>query len=135
MRRIPAIFVLCAWLFASGAQWDIVQGFAWARMFVSYSKTMPVGEALKKTFQPDNLCGVCEFVADAKTRTDADRPAANDPVPRDPGLKVTLFLPAAPEVFVAIAPFPSEPRWPDDPAARSRTRPAPPTEPPRALAA
>lgn len=135
MRRLSAIFVLCAWLLASGAQWDMVQGFAWARMFFTYSQTMPVAEALKKTFQSDNLCGVCEFVADAKTRADADRPAAQDPVPRDPGLKITLFLPCAPDVSIAMRLLTVDRVRPDDPTARSHARPAPPTEPPRRLAA
>lgn len=135
MRRLPAIFVLCAWLFASGAQWDMVQGFAWARMFVSYSQTMPLAKALKKTFQSDNLCGVCEFVADAKTRSDADRPSANDTVPRDPGLKVTLFLPCSPAVAITTPTLSTQSLCLDDPAASSRARPAPPTEPPRHLAA
>lgn len=131
MRRYQAIFVLCAWLLANGAHWDLVQGFAWGRMIATYSQTMPLAEAIRLTFTADNLCGVCEFVADGKTRSadDATKPEAS---PRDPSAKSTLLLAAAPEHVFVFSIIPGQ-EWPFEhfrPDACAR--PAPPTEPPRA---
>jgi hypothetical protein len=131
MRRLPAILVLCAWLLASGAQWDLLQGFAWGRMIASYSRTMPLAEAVRLTFTPSNLCNVCAFVAEAKTRANTDG-RASDPAPVEAGAKAKPPLAAPPEhVFVfssAPAPeWPAEQLWP-----HACARPAPPSEPPRA---
>lgn len=134
MRRLPALLVLCAWLLASGAQWDLLQGFAWGRMIASYSRTMPLDEALRLTFTPDNLCGVCAFVADAKTRADAARPGVTDaPASPDTLGKAKGPLALAPEHLLVFASV-IAPEWPTEhfrPAACAR--PAPPTEPPRAV--
>ncbi len=131
-RRFPAIFVLCAWLLASGAQWDLLQSFAWGRMIATYSQTMPMADAIRLTFTADNLCGVCEFVADARTRDSSeagelDRAPAADPVAKAKG---PLALP--PEHFLIFASAPA-PQWPAEHLlADACARPAPPTEPPRA---
>lgn len=132
MRRLSALFVLCAWLFSSGAQWDLVQGFAWGRMIANYSRTMPLSEAIRMTFKADTLCGVCEFVADGKTRADADG-SAPEATPRDPLAKDVLLLATAPARLFTFAAV-SGPEWPTEhfqPDAIAR--PAPPTEPPRAV--
>jgi hypothetical protein len=73
MRRLSTLLVLCAWLLASGAHWDLAQGLGWARMVVNYSRTMPLDQAIRLTFSRENLCGVCEFVAEGETRA-ADEP-------------------------------------------------------------
>jgi hypothetical protein len=131
-RRFSVLIVLCTWLLASGAHWDLMQSFAWGRMVATYSRTMPLREAVRLTFTADNLCGVCTFVADAKTRAPADSPGV--PVAGDPLSKAKLWLAAPPDyplgiAFVALL----APSWPDKncrlPAAE---RAAPPTEPPRA---
>jgi hypothetical protein len=132
MRRLTTLFVLCAWLLASGAHWDLAQGFAWTRMVVNYSRTMPLAEALRLTFQADNLCGVCEFVADAKTRADpGDAAAPLAPVDSLAKGKLLLLATAPEPLFVyRIVPPPA---WPEEhfrPDACAR--PAPPVEPPRA---
>jgi hypothetical protein len=131
MRRLSAILVLCAWLLANGAHWDLVQGFAWGRMIANYSQSMPLAEALRLTFTADNLCGVCEFVADGKTRADADG-TTPEAIPRDPSAKVPLLLATAPEHLFVFASAPA-PEWPAEQfRPDARARPAPPTEPPRA---
>lgn len=138
MRRLPSILVLCAWLLASGAQWDLLQGFAWVRMIATYSRTMPLDEAVRLTFTPNNLCGVCAFVADAKTRVSADSApsGAADSVPAsaDTLAKAKAKAPIAPapeHLFVfQVLPAPVWPR--ENFAADECSRPAPPVEPPRA---
>ena len=131
MRRLSAILVLCVWLLANGAHWDLVQSFAWGRMIATYSQSMPLAEAIRLTFTPDNLCGVCEFVADGKTRADSDG-TAPETTPRDPAAKAPLILVAAPEhVFVFVSA--PAPEWPAEHfRPHARARPAPPAEPPRA---
>lgn len=132
MRRFSAILVLFAWLLASGAQWDLLQGFAWGRMIASYSRTMPLHEAVRLTFTPDNLCGVCEFVASAKTRADDSAPEADTPAPAESGAKAKAPIAPAPEHLFVFQILPAA-AWPrEDFDAADRARPAPPTEPPRA---
>lgn len=131
MRRLTTFFVLCAWLLASGAHWDVVQSFAWGRMIATYSRTMPLDQAVRLTFSADNLCGICTFVADAKTRvSDETSPAGT--APDAPVAAAKLFLALPPEhvfVFRSV----TAPEWPaDDFSLDACARPAPPTEPPRA---
>ncbi len=134
MRRLCSIFVLCAWLLANGAHWDMAQSFAWGRMIAEYSRTMPLDEAVRLTFTPDNLCGICEFVAEGKTRADSDAAADQTSAPRDPALKSTLFLALAPDQAWGF-PAPSAPTWPFvQLIARDLVRPEPPSEPPRQAA-
>lgn len=132
MRRFSTVVVLFAWLLASGAQWDVLQGFAWGRMIATYSRTMPLDEAVRLTFTPDNLCEVCEFVADSRTRAtdttaNGEAPAAGDSLAK---AKHPLATPPA-YVFV-FASLP-EPEWPREVfSVDDHARSAPPTEPPRA---
>lgn len=131
-RRFTTLLVLCAWLLAGGIQWDVVQGFAWGRMIANYSRTMPLAEAVRLTFTADNLCGVCEFVADSRTRTDGN--ASADGVPASAGSLAKAKLPLAivpGHLFVfALVPAPAWPTEQFRPDACAR--PAPPVEPPRA---
>jgi hypothetical protein len=130
MRRISTWLVLLAWLLAGGAQWDLLQSFAWGRMIATYSRTMPLAEAVRLTFTADNLCGVCEFVAAGKTRAPSDdtRPAPA----READAKAKAPLAPAPEHLLVFA-SPPAPPWPRRHFAPGAcARPAPPTPPPRA---
>ncbi len=131
MRRFFTLTVLFAWLLASGAQWDLLQGFAWGRMIANYSRTMPLHEAVRLTFTPENLCDVCIFVAEAKARSHDDGGTAGQ-TPASSVAKAKAPLAPAPEhLFVfQVLPAPSWPRENFLPDACAR--PAPPTEPPRA---
>ncbi len=70
--KLSLILTLFAWLFATGSHWDLVQTFAWGKMFATYSQSMSYMDAAKLTFSADNLCGVCKIVAEA-TQDDTDR--------------------------------------------------------------
>lgn len=74
-RKLSLITMLVAWLLATGSHWDLVQTFAWGRMLANYSQTMPLAQAVKLTFTPDNLCGLCESVSEAKQQQDAALPS------------------------------------------------------------
>src|SRR5690606_17934753 len=124
---LPLITLLFAWLLATGSHWDLVQTFAWGRMIATYSQSMSIAQAVKLTFTPDNLCGVCESVSEAKQQQ--QHPAA----PSDGKAFGKILLVHQPSpVFVAVAP--DGPVWGrrDFTPADSDRHP-PPTRPPREL--
>jgi len=132
MRRLSTLLVLCAWLLSSGAHWDLAQGFGWARMVANYSRSMPLEAAIRLTFSPENLCGVCKFVAEGKTRTAADGSAKGQPTSPESAAKGKIVLTAAPAHLLVYGSAPA-PSWPAEQfLAKDRARPAPPVEPPRA---
>lgn len=128
MRSRPATIVaLCAWLLATGSHWDLVQTFAWGRMIATYAQTMPLARAVQLTFTADNLCGVCEVVNDAR-----QDPAAAHAAPTNPAEgKMLLALASSTDVvlgLIELSRFPAP-----QPPPLSQGRPAPPSEPPRAV--
>lgn len=128
MRRASLILTLTAWLLATGSHWDLVQTFAWARMFTGYAQTMTFSRALQKTFAPQSMCSLCHAVSAAK-QDEAGTPA----VPaKSPG---KILLVCAPRAVLALSPAPHcAGLIPASLAPASAERPAPPTPPPRALA-
>ena len=130
MRRTPVIAMLCAWLLASGVQWDLAQLFAWGRMTVAYSRTMSLREAVRLTFTPDNWCDVCRFVSAARGQGDGQSP--DTPPPQDTAVAGKLLPVAATSVVVAPAHVTAWRVPPSAEGAHSHGRPEPPTEPPRA---
>jgi hypothetical protein len=67
VRKQLAIFsLLFAWFCANGALLDGVQVFAWVKMFAGYARVMPVADALRTTFDPNQPCDMCLGVAAAK---------------------------------------------------------------------
>ena len=125
-RRAQIIAVLIGWSLATGAQWDLVQAFAWGRMFATYVKTAPVMRAVQMTFAPGNMCSVCKAVAHAKQQEN------NGQVPGGKAdVKIVLvYQPDAKVFFLARAGSDWEPRDEvsiDGPAYR------PPLPPPRSI--
>lgn len=125
IRRLQLCSVLFAWLLATGSHWDLVQTFAWGRMFGGYVQTMPLTEAIRLTFAPDNLCPMCEMVKEAKQQKgDTALPSL-----KLDGKILLVFLPASqPEVVATTA----EPWVLQDEALPVTERAAPPLPPPRA---
>lgn len=125
-RKLSLITMLFAWLLATGSHWDLVQTFAWARMFVTYSQSMTLSEAVQLTFTPDNLCGMCETVSEAKQKQDTAMPSDGKHVGK------ILMIFEADSVFVGLAPEPA--RWSrrDFMVAEKDGEP-PPLRPPRIL--
>lgn len=125
MRRILATAALVfAWLCANGALLDVVQVFAWSRMFAGYSETMTVSAALRETFNPAKPCPLCRHVAKAKAAAQQQLP----PAPEGDGAKFVLALETTePPIFVR------EPgKWIASPLMQVRQRTEPvPVPPPR----
>jgi hypothetical protein len=129
-RRLSILSLLFAWLLATGSQWDLVQTFAWGKMIVSYARTMPLTEAVRLTFTPGNMCGLCSAVSEAKQQQ------KDDALPGEPSgklVKIPLVFQAA-SVFVATAPT-VQGLSPDELLEmQSVARAAPPVPPPRGRA-
>ena len=128
-RRFSLVLTLAAWLLATGSQWDVAQIFAWGRMIATYSQSMSVVQAVKKTFEGE-MCVVCAAVQDAKQNQASD----GTPAPESKLTGKILFVgaPIAPWIgspapqCAGLAPALSAPL--------SADRGAPPSPPPRALA-
>jgi hypothetical protein len=122
-RNLCALCMLAAWLCANGAALDVVQAFAWARMFAGYSHTATVEVAMKETFDPSNLCPICRAVQKSHERESRHPETAPQPgritLLICQGVETTLSRPAVPDWPETIAAF--APSW----------RPAVPLPPPR----
>lgn len=128
VRRFQLCTVLFAWLLATGSHWDLVQTFAWGRMIGNYVRTMPLGDAIRLTFTPDNLCSVCELVQDAKQQQDETT---------IPGVKLDgkILLVFQPDPQPRIEARAIEPWWWSHDALPVSARATPPLPPPRRSAA
>jgi hypothetical protein len=128
-HRLQLCLILFAWFVATGSQWDLMQAFAWGRMIAGYSRTMPMRDAVRLTFQPDNLCSLCKMVKTAKQEESTAAAA-----PGGSGVsKAPLVFQAAPTVVVAppaIAAW-----WMVEPVASGIGRTAPSLPPPRSSVA
>jgi len=126
-HRLSLVFTLAAWLLATGSHWDLVQTFAYARMFTDNARTLSLGAALERTFSPEGRCEICSAVDAAKNSPDhANTPASAE---KFAGKIPLTHEPAARFVF-ALAPATA---WPDShPSLASAERAAPPLPPPRA---
>jgi len=129
-RRLALLPLLLAWLLATGSQWDLVQTFAWGKMIATYSRTMPLADAVRLTFAPDNLCGLCKVVSSAKR----EQPASSVPgAPAETLAKIPLVFQPAP-LFVAAVPVVTDRLSGDLPELQGAARAAPPVPPPRGQA-
>jgi hypothetical protein len=125
-RKLSLITMLTAWLLATGSHWDLVQTFAWGRMIATYSQSMPLAQAIKLTFTPDNLCGVCESVSEAKQHQDTTLPSDG----KSAG-KILMVFQSQP-MFVAELAMTG--KWvPRETSVAVRDRAPPPVPPPRVL--
>ena len=126
-RRLSLITMLTAWLLATGSHWDLLQTFAWGRMIATYSQSMSLSQAVKLTFTPDNLCGLCESVSEAKQQQAHDTALPNEA--KSFGKIPLIFQPIA--VFVPRGPISAHWDW-NHAVPAWRDRSPPPLPPPRA---
>lgn len=97
-HRFVILSLLAAWFLSTGSQWDLVQVFAWGRMFAGYVQVMSVGEALAQTFDAEKPCELCCAVRRAKQQEKKELP----PELRLRDKLVLICQPAT--VFIAAAP-------------------------------
>lgn len=123
--KLASLALVFAWLCANGALLDVVQVFAWAKMFSGNAETMSVGAALQKTFDPKHRCKMCLGVTAAKKSTQEHQPRAAE----QSAEKFLLALHRSAPLVIGKTPgaWPAVLPW----AAPSRTD-AVPVPPPRA---
>lgn len=96
-KRVQISCMLALCILGCGAQWDLLQLFAWGRMFAEHAQSMSVTAAVRKTFDGE-MCPLCRFVASAKQQQ------ARTPAPAVKGdTKLQLFF-HAPAVVVVEKP-------------------------------
>ncbi len=84
MVAVPMRRALHHWLLigtltlAVGFHWPVLQGAAWAGMFLSRVRSQPVGEALKSTFSGHSPCRVCRLVASSRSTETSPEAATID---------------------------------------------------------
>ena len=66
MARLAKWLVVLTLVFALGWHWVILQSVAWVSMATEYSRVLPLGDALLKTFDSSSRCNLCKFVAEGK---------------------------------------------------------------------
>ncbi len=116
------MLVLC--FVATGAQWDLLQTFAWGRMMVTYSQAMPLTQAVAKTFDGE-MCDICRLVASAQKQ---EQPRSSVPELKLEN-KLLFFFQAVPRVVVGE---PEAVAWtPGSSLTPAEVRWAPPVPPPR----
>ena len=124
-KNVAIASLLLAWLCANGALLDLVQVFAWGKMFSGYVKTMPVAAALRETFDPAKPCDMCVSVASAKG--DLEQKSAPATVARDGERLLLAFHTVTPIIFVK-----AKAEWPAALASVATVRREPvPVPPPR----
>lgn len=80
MRRVRVVAALVALGFFLGLHWGMLQAVAWTRMLVEFSQSMPLGEAVARTFDGRHPCALCLEVrrgrqAESETIPGVVRPA------------------------------------------------------------
>jgi hypothetical protein len=119
------IALLAGWLCASGAMLDVVQVFAWARMFTGYARAMPVAEAAIETMDPNKPCPICLALRHAREESKQEQPATELAAAEK---LVLVFDAAEPVVLVR-----EQERWPKIRELQPLSwRSAVPVPPPRA---
>lgn len=121
-KQLSIAGLLVAWLCANGALLDVVQVFAWGRMFIGYAESMTVAAALTKTFDPAKPCELCVSVAQTKGLQEKQLPAEVK------NSTEKLVLVCVPPTVIVLTGCPSE--WPVTasmlPAGRIDPVPVPP---------
>jgi hypothetical protein len=127
-RTFSITCLLLAWICANGAIWDVVQVVAWTRMFAEHARELPVGEALRETFDPAKPCAICLAVAKAKDVENRQAPQQTERAAE----KLLLACHQADKILL-VAPVTE---WPEAPSCPALVRTEPvPVPPPRSLAA
>lgn len=115
--------MLVSWCLAAGVQWDLLQAFAWGRMFADYAKQQSIGRALQSTFAPENVCGLCVVAQEGRKAQD-EQPLAHQADAKF----LAMLVPQAGIVFEK----PIRGEWQAPPVSWTTERRArPPLPPPR----
>ena len=65
-RRLHNLIAAVLLIFSIGGHWTLLQSGAWIGMFISFSQSDSVAEAVAKTFDGNHPCKMCKFVTEGK---------------------------------------------------------------------
>ena len=90
LARRAALWTLSATLLLglSDGGWVLLQGVAWARMIVDYSRTQPLWQALEDTFDGRHPCPLCKTIRKSR---EASREREQAPVPQPPAPREAIL--------------------------------------------
>lgn len=74
-RRFSIIALFAAWFCASGSMLNVIQVFAWARMFAGYTHQMSIEAAALETMDPGKPCPICRAIRRARDQSERKQPA------------------------------------------------------------
>lgn len=77
--RLAMVLMACV---SIGVPWGVVQGFAWARMLVSYAGQTSLMQAVEMTFDGEHPCELCQLARKAQ-----NKPAPQSPAPEKAAVK------------------------------------------------
>ncbi len=90
--RLAMVLMACV---SIGLTWSVVQGFAWARMLVSYAGETSLLQAVEMTFNGEHPCELCQLARQAQSQ-----PVLPSPVPEKEAVKfLATTQEAAPRLF------------------------------------
>ena len=121
MSKAGKTIVLLMLTISVGFHWTLLQSIAWVGMVVNYSQSNPIKEALRKTFDGEHPCQICQIVASGKKSERKEQTQA-------PAKKIELFLAATPR-FVLTPAKVALIAW--HPGLSARLSDSPPKPPPR----
>ncbi len=103
-RRVRLVVLLFGWMLATGTILDVIQVFAWSRMWVDNVQTQSVGDAFARTFSEEGICPLCESVQAIKRDQAEKYPFAvklfeRSPVILPQGIHFVLIVPDVPELW------------------------------------
>lgn len=124
LHRIGHALLILALIGATGTHWALLQSVAWTTMLADNLRTLPLKEAMSRTFDGNHPCNICEHVTEGRrTEKKSDFP---------PCAKKLEFLSERPAfIFSAPAEFRLLPVLDD---CRLTLTHKPPVPPPRSLA-
>ncbi len=90
--RLAMVLMACV---SIGLPWSVVQGFAWARMLVSYAGETSLMQAVEMTFDGEHPCELCQLARKAQRK-----PVLPSPAPQKEAVKFLATAgEAAPRLF------------------------------------
>ena len=83
MARCPKWLVVLALAISLGGHWAMLQSVAWMGMLISYSQEAPITEAITKTFDGKNPCGLCKEIQQRRGEESKQQPNSAKPCKLD----------------------------------------------------
>src|SRR6266446_4517057 len=87
LSRVSKLVLVLALASSIGLHWAFLQAVAWTGMVATYSRSLPISQALHKTFDGKHPCQLCKQIAAGKRsekKSDSDIPLKKFEFPCSP---------------------------------------------------